>query len=261
MPMHLNPFAWLERKALFAPERSFRGDPSHVDLVYEDIFPVAADGVKLHGWNMPAESSSVVWLIFHGNGGNISVRLDQYRELRNRYGVSIIAIDYRGYGRSNGIPSEHGFYADAKATYELARSLFPENKIVIFGRSMGGPVAAQLASTTTASALILEASISSMPEIVRERAPWTHYSPARFMVRTKLNTTEFVAENSVPKMILHGDSDQTVSFRHSERIFSAAAEPKQIEIIPGGDHDGLDLVDSERYHAVVKDFLAKHNAL
>ncbi len=79
MPSFLHPFAWLERKVLFIPERSFRGTPDHVGLEFEDVFPVANDGVKLHGWHMPG-TSGVVWLIFHGNGGNIGVRLDQYHE-------------------------------------------------------------------------------------------------------------------------------------------------------------------------------------
>ena len=126
---------------------------------------------------------------------------------------------------------------------------------------MGGAVASQLVSVVTPNALILEASISSMPEIVRERAPWTHYSPARFMVRSKFETTSHVASNSVPKLILHGDADQTVSYQHSERIFAAATDPKQLEIIPNGDHDGLDLVDPERYHTVVSEFLREHDAL
>lgn len=259
---YMNPLAWLERKALFAPERSFRGNPEHVGLDYTDISPVTSDGVKLHGWHMPAGSASTpVWLILHGNGGNISVRLDQYKAIRDRYGASIVAIDYRGYGKSEGEPSEHGLYSDALAAYQLTKQLHPNSKIVAFGRSMGGAVASQLASVVTPTVLILEASISSMKEIVRERAPWTHYSPARIMVRSKFETTSHVANSSVPKLIIHGDSDQTVSFRHSERIFAAASEPKQLEIIPNGDHDGLDLVDPERYHSIVNEFLRDHGVL
>jgi fermentation-respiration switch protein FrsA (DUF1100 family) len=258
----LNPFAWLERKALFTPERSFRGNPEHVGLDYTDIFPATSDGVKLHGWHMPAGSPSAhVWLILHGNGGNISVRLDQYKAIRDRYGVSIVAIDYRGYGKSEGKPSEYGLYSDALAAYQLTQKLHPNSKIIVFGRSLGGAVASQLASVVTPPALILEASISSMKEIVRERAPWTHYSPARFMVRSKFETASHVSNSSVPKLIIHGDSDQTVSFQHSERIFAAASEPKQLEIIPSGDHDGLDLVDPERYHSVVSEFLRDHGVL
>jgi fermentation-respiration switch protein FrsA (DUF1100 family) len=262
----LHPFSWLEQKALFYPERSFRGDPGHVGLEFDDIFPVAADGVKLHGWHMPARSenartSGVVWLIFHGNGGNISVRLDQYKELHRRYGAPVIAIDYRGYGKSEGEPSERGFYADALATYEFARKLYTDRKIVVFGRSMGGAVAAQLASVVAPAALVLEASISSMREIIRERAPWTWYSPIRFMVRSSFDTARSVAGTTTPVLLFHGDSDQTVSYQNSERIFGAAAEPKQLEIIPDGDHDGLDLVDPDRYHATLTEFLRTHEAL
>ncbi len=126
---------------------------------------------------------------------------------------------------------------------------------------MGGPVAAQLASRTSPAVLILEAAISSMPEIMRERAPWIRFTPIPLMFRTKLDTKGFVAGSSVPTLILHGDSDQTVSYRNAERIFESASEPKQLEIIQGGDHDELDLVDPERYHAVLRDFLAKYDAL
>ena len=106
----LCPFSRLERQLLFVPERSFRGTPEHVGLAFEDIFPVTSGGVKLHGWHIPGKSTKVAWLIFHGNGGNISVRLDQYAEINRRYGASVVAIDYRGYGRSEGVPSETGFY-------------------------------------------------------------------------------------------------------------------------------------------------------
>jgi len=263
----LHPFAWLERKALFLPERSFRGTPDHVGLDHTDIAPVTADGVKLHGWHIPAavapseSEPGSVWLILHGNGGNISVRLDQYKEIHRRYNASIIAIDYRGYGRSEGEPSEEGLYADALAAYEFAKQLYPNKKIVVFGRSMGGAVAAQLASVVSPAALVLEASISSLQHIMFERAPWIRYTPIRFIVHSKFETVKHVALGSVPKLIFHGDADQTVSYRNSELIFSAATEPKQLEMVPGGDHDGLDLVDPEKYHLVLADFLDRHNAL
>ena len=84
------PFSRLERQLLFVPERSFRGTPEHVGLAFEDIFPVTSGGVKLHGWHIPGKSTKVAWLIFHGNGGNISVRLDQYAEINRRYGASVV---------------------------------------------------------------------------------------------------------------------------------------------------------------------------
>ena len=255
-----HPFKWLERKALYVPERSFRGTPDHVGLEYDDVFPVAADGVKLHGWHMPG-SSDVVWLILHGNGGNIGVRLDQYKAIHHRYGASIVAVDYRGYGRSDGEPSEEGFYADALAAYWLAAELHPGKRVVVFGRSMGGPVAAQLASIIDPAALVLEASISSLQAVMRERASWIRFTPFPMIIRAKFETTKYVANSSTPTLIFHGDSDQAVSIQNAERIFRAAAEPKQLEIIEEGDHDGLDLVDTDRYHSVLSEFLTAHDAL
>ena len=254
----MNPLSWLDwlvRLALFAPERSLRGSPEHVGLEYDDVFPVTADGVKLHGWHIPGLSPDIVWLIFHGNGGNISVRLDQYQEIRGRYGVSILAIDYRGYGRSEGVPSERGFYADALAAYKLSIELHPGKKVVLFGRSMGGSVAAQLASTVQPAALILEAAIGSIPDVMHERAAWTRFVPVHIIIQSRFDTTNYVANSPVPVLVIHGDSDRTVSVANAERIFEAASHPKQLEIVPGGDHDGLDLVDPERYHLVLGDFL------
>ena len=256
-----NPLKWLERQALFVPERSLRGTPEHVGLEFDDVFPVTADGVKLHGWNIPGPSPDVVWLIFHGNGGNISIRLDQYQEIHRRYGAAILAIDYRGYGRSEGVPSERGFYADALAAYNLATELHPGKKIVLFGRSMGGPVAAQLASIVQPAALILEAAISSVLDVMRDRAAWTRFVPVHFIMESRFNSTKYVANLSVPTLVIHGDSDRTVSVTNADRIYEAASDPKQLEIVPGGDHDGLDLVEPERYHLVVGDFLRKHDAL
>ncbi|MDA1278855.1 MAG: alpha/beta hydrolase [Chloroflexi bacterium] len=196
------------------PEHTFRGTPDHVGLGYEDIYPITVDEVTLHGWHIFGESD-VVWLIFHGNGGNISVRLDQYVELHRRYEASIVAIDYRGYGRSHGTPSEHGLYADAFATYEFTRKLYPGRKIVVFGRSMGAAVAAQLASVISPEALVLEAPVSSIPEVMREHAPWTRFTPLRLMIRAKFDTARYVSIIPTPVLLFHGDSDSTVSFRNS----------------------------------------------
>lgn len=254
------PLSWLERQLLFAPERSFRGTPEHVGLPFENVFPVASDGVQLHGWHILGESD-VVWLIFHGNGGNIGVRLDQYAEVHQRYGASVIAIDYRGYGRSSGVPSETGFYSDALAAYDLARILHPGKKIVLFGRSMGGAVAAQLATVTSPAALVLEATLSSVLAVTHEQAPWTRYVPMGLLLRSKFDAEGFVAKSQVPKLIFHGGSDTTVSQANSRRIFASARPPKQLQVIPGGDHNGLDLVDPELYHGILRDFLAEHGAL
>tara|TARA_Y100001934_G_scaffold246574_2_gene305743 strand:+ start:2451 stop:3257 length:807 start_codon:yes stop_codon:yes gene_type:complete len=260
----IHPFKWLEQKALFLPEKSFRGNPGHVGLDFSDIDLLLEDGIRLHGWHIPhpkAQQEGPVWLILHGNGGNISVRLDQYKELHDRYDAAVIAIDYRGYGKSSGFPSEHGLYADALAAYKHTQSIYPKNKIYIFGRSMGGAVASQLVTKVPANALILEASISSIQEIIKERSKWLRYFPLKLISSANFNTKEYVSTSKIPKLIFHGDSDKTVSHIHSERIYKFAREPKQLEIIAGGDHNGLDLVDPERYHAVLQKFLREHNLL
>jgi hypothetical protein len=108
---------------------------------------------------------------------------------------------------------------------------------------------------------VLEASISSIPDVMREKAPWTRFTPVRFIMRSKFATARYVTNQSTPLFVIHGDSDRTVSFENAERKFSAASQPKQLEIIPGGDHDELDLVDPQRYHLVLEEFLSRHYAL
>ncbi len=260
MPRLLNPFSLLERRVLFAPQRDLRGTPEHVGLCYEDIFPVTTDGLRLHGWNMPGESD-VVWIIFHGNGGNISVRLDQYQEIQRRYGASVIAIDYRGYGLSEGVPSGTGFYDDSLTTYRLVRQIYPQKKIVLFGRSMGGAVAAQLASVVSTAALLLEASIASIANVIREHAAWTRHVPISLLFRSKFDTQGYVASRAVPTLMLHGDCDRTVSYTNSERILSSVIGQKKLHIVTGGEHDGLDLVDPDEYHGVISEFLSENGAL
>jgi uncharacterized protein len=265
----LNPLAWIELQMLFIPERSFRGDPSHVGLDYQDVFPVTSDGVTLHGWHMPEAlgadkpSAKSVWLIFHGNGGNVGGRLDQYQEIHRRYGMPIVVVDYRGYGRSEGEPSEHGLYADARAAYDLVRQLHPNKKVIVFGRSLGGPVAAQLTSDVQPAVLVLEAAISSVRAMLVERIPWAKFTPIPLFLRSKFDTLAHVANLTTPTLILHGDADQTVSPDNSKRIYEAlpSSTTKTIEIVTDGDHNGLDLVDPERYHHVLRSFLSDNDAL
>ena len=151
--------------------------------------------------------------------------------------------------------------ADALATYELACELHPGKQIVVFGRSMGGAVAAQLATVTSPAVLVLEATFSSILDMTRELAPWTRFLPMGLLLKTRFDTVGYVSNSTVPKLIFHGDSDRTVPHTSSARIFAAARPQKKLHLIPGGDHDGLDLVDPAGYHGILREFLAEHGAL
>ncbi|MGA0275417.1 MAG: alpha/beta hydrolase [Dehalococcoidia bacterium] len=253
-----NPLGWLERLLLYGPERSYRGTPEHLDMDYEDVFLETSDSIRIHSWLIRGPEK-LVFLIFHGNGGNISVRLDQYRDLNNRLGASVLAVDYRGYGQSDGTPSEDGLYEDARTSLEYVNRELPDSKIVVFGRSLGSAVASNLAQNNPQiDALILEAGLSSIQQVMFEYSPWTKYSPVRFILRANYPTLEHVKNIRCPVLILHGTADSTVSHGNSKRIFAAANEPKQLELIEGGDHDFLDQVNPEKYYESITSFLQSY---
>ena len=140
-------------------------------------------------------------------------------------------------------------------------NFIPGKQIVVFGRSLGGAVAAQLATVTSPAVLVLEATFSSILDMTRELAPWTRFLPMGLLLKTRFDTVGYVSNSTVPKLIFHGDSDRTVPHTSSARIFAAARPQKKLHLIPGGDLDGLDLVDPAGYHGILREFLAEHGAL
>ncbi len=159
----------LDRVFLYFPERVLNVVPSDAGLVYEDASFVTSDGVRLQGWFVPG-GGDVTWLWFHGNAGNIGHRLENLRQLHERLGVSVLLFDYRGYGLSEGAPSEEGIYLDAKAALKYLRSRpdIREDRIVYFGRSIGGAVAVDLARSEPPYALILESPLPSVGFVARQ---------------------------------------------------------------------------------------------
>ena len=129
-------------------------------------------------------------------------------------------------------PFRTWFYADALTAYNFATDLHPGKKIILFGRPMDGAVAAQLASITQPAALNFEAAISSVPDVMRERAGWTRFVPVHFIMQSRFNSKKHIANLPVPTLVIHGDSGRTVSTENAERLYGAASDPKQLEIIP-----------------------------
>ena len=157
-----------QSRLVFFPDRRMAGTPADIGLGYEDVFITAADGVTLHGWFVPGEGRQTV-LFFHGNAGNISHRLDSIR-IFHSLGLAVMAVDYRGYGRSEGRMSEQGSYRDAEAAYRYLiedRCIDPES-IVFFGRSMGSAVAIELATRFRPAALIAESCFTSLRDVGAE---------------------------------------------------------------------------------------------
>jgi hypothetical protein len=211
--------------------------PRALGLDFEDVSLRTVDGVNLNGWFVPARASRGVVLFFHGNAGNISHRLD-WLLMFSRLGYASFIIDYRGYGRSEGKPSEHGTYRDAEAAWAHltgARGIAPQD-IVIFGESLGGAVAARLAAGARPRALVLHSAFTSLPDLGAQIYP---IFPVRWLARIEYDTRSHLARLACPLLVAHSPDDEIVPFAHGRALFAAAPEPKSFLELAGGHNDGL----------------------
>ena len=247
-------FLVFERANLYFPTRTLEAAPDEIGLAYQDVFLTASDGVKLHGWFIPSAARGRAVLFFHGHAGNISHRL-QTIAILHRLGLAALMIDYRGYGRSGGRPSEEGLYRDAEAAYDWlrARPEIDPSSIVAFGRSLGGAVAVELARRRTVSALIVESAFSSTADIGREVLP---FLPVRLLVTQRFDSIAKVGSLAVPKLFIHARQDEIIPFSHGERLFRAAAEPKRFVALRGGHNDAF-LLPENAYPGILARFFGE----
>ena len=243
----------IERHFIYFPDRDLVGSPAEVGLPFDEVSFSASDGVQLHGWFVPGKSD-VTWLWFHGNAGNISHRLHNLRLLHQRLGVNILLFDYRGYGRSEGKPSEQGTYRDAEAALAYLRSRpdVDNGKIVYFGRSLGAGVAVELARRDPPHALILESPVPSIPRMARLSFPYLPLGP---LLSTRYDSLAKIGAIEAPLLLLHGDKDDIIPIKEGRRLFDAASEPKSFYTIQGAGHNDTYSVGGEEYLAALSDFL------
>jgi len=226
-------------------------------LPLEDIWFQSSDGTKLFGWYAENAATSAVVLWCHGNAGNIIHRLENLRELY-RLGLSVFLFDYRGYGRSQGSPSEEGLYQDALGAYDqLTRTrLIRPERIVLFGRSLGAAVAVEVASHKLAAGLILESSFPSIEAVAR-----FHYGglPVHWLLGAEFRLIDRLPHLSLPKLIVHGDQDEIIPLELGRQVFEAAKPPKTFYVIKGADHNNIYHVGGEPYFHRFTEFV--HSAI
>jgi len=214
------------------------------------------DGLTLGSWVIPAGPDSTgYWvLICHGNAGNLSEfgRPAHYARLRT-LGLSLLAFDYRGYGESEGTPSEAGLYRDADAAYQYLRGglRVPPERIIVFGHSLGSAVAVDLASRVPAAGLILDGALTSVIERGAELYP---YIPVRWIGRSRFSSIDKISRVSIPKLFLHARADDVVPLAHGRRLFEAALPPKTFVELNGGHGDAFEL-DSASYFGSIRKFV------
>jgi hypothetical protein len=244
----------MQARMLYLPDvpgRTLDRTPADIGAYYTDVSIRTSDGVRLHGWYVPGNSDRVL-LFFHGNAGNISHRLESIRQFL-QLGLSVLIIDYRGYGQSDGRTSEQGIYRDAEAAWQylVETNATPAGRIVLFGRSLGASAAAYLAARHRPLALVVESSFTSVPDIAGEYYPWL---PVRWLSRLRHPTEDFVRQVACPVLVIHSRDDEIVPFRHGEAIFAAAGEPKALLELRGTHNDAF-LRDERNYLAGLGAFL------
>jgi uncharacterized protein len=228
----------------------------------EDVQLAAADGVRLHGWYctpqvgrggaLEAVETERTLLFLHGNAGNLSHRYEIIEHFV-KLPVNVLIIDYRGYGKSEGRPSEEGLYADARAAWDYltqARGM-PASQIVIFGESLGGAVAIDLATKTQACGLIVQSSFTSIADMAAEVLPFV----PPFILRTKMDSLSKIGQVSSPKLFIHSQADEIVPYRLGRRLFDAAHAPKQFYEVKNAPHNLTFDIGGAAYYEALRDFI------
>lgn len=244
---------FLQDGVIYQPSREVDLAPSDAGLRYDDVLFRTSDEVALHGWFIPAEESSgEVLLFFHGNAGNISHRLGSIRIFHD-LGLDVFIFDYRGYGRSEGKPSEEGLYADGRAAlgFLLEKGYSPED-VIAFGRSLGGAVAAKISSETPPAALILESTFTSLAAMASRAAP---LFPVRFLLRSGYRTDRILPGIRCPVLVVHSPEDDIIPYCNGTKLLELAPEPKRFLQISGGHNEGF-LLSAPLYSQGLASFLS-----
>ncbi|MCB9772454.1 MAG: alpha/beta hydrolase [Candidatus Omnitrophica bacterium] len=249
---------FLEAVSLFIPSRKITMTPKEVGLDFEDIYFLTQDHVQINGWLVKAkvDSDKVSTILFcHGNAGNIGDRVEKIQNFRD-LGLNVFIFDYRGYGKSQGRPTEKGMYLDVAAAldYLQSRQDIAAERIIVYGASMGGVAAIDIVSKRPVLALIADSTFTSSADMAKTIIPFV---PA-FILGTKLDNATKIKGIIVPKLFIHSPSDETVPFRLGQKLFKLAPEPKEFLVISGNHNEGF-ILSQDIYLPGIENFLNKYN--
>jgi fermentation-respiration switch protein FrsA (DUF1100 family) len=249
----------IDRYFVFFPDRAIVTDPGEWGLAFDEARFTAADGVELHGWFVPGRSDTTL-LLSHGNAGNISGLMRNLEEMHRYLGVNVLTFDYRGFGLSDGSASEDGTYLDAEAAlaYLRSRDDVDQDRIVLFGRSLGGAVAVEMAARHDFYAVLLESPFTSIQAMARHHYPFL--PGVGKLVKTRYDSMSKIKDVRSPLMVLHGDRDGTVPIAMGREIYDAATVPKRFYTIDGADHNDTYVVGGRAYYDTIAGFLKEPNA-
>ena len=244
---------FMQSSFTFQPTREVLYNPGDIKLEYENVQLKTSDNLMLSAWYIPAKNSRLTLLFCHGNGGNISDRLASIN-IFNELGVNCLIFDYRGYGTSQGKPTEKGLYIDAQTAYDWLineKKMSPEN-IIIYGQSLGGSVAAYHASNVNTKGLIIESCFTSFADIAKKYYP---YMPIKLLAKYRFKTIDYLKKVKCPVLIIHSRNDELIPFEFGLRLYEEAAkEPKDFLEISGSHNEGF-LISEQIYREGLSNWL------
>lgn len=242
---------YIENRGVFFPIKNIEITPDFINLPFEDIYIQTKDNIKINGWFISSNNAKYTILFCHGNAGNIADRLDKISLLYG-LGVNIFIIDYRGFGRSQGRPSESGLYLDAEAAYNYLVNIkkILAQQIILYGESLGTVAVINLAAKLKVKAIILEGAFSSGKDMARKIYPFL----PTFLFSNKFDSQFAIREIGAPKLFIHSRDDEIVPFNLARKLYDVSREPKQfIEI--QGDHNNAFLDSKETYISSIAAFI------
>jgi len=242
---------YLESVTVFHPSHELSATPSQRGLDFENVTLRTKDHYLINGWLMKHPRAASTMLYFHGNAGNIADRLDKISVFYN-LGLNVFIIDYRGYGKSQGKPSEHGIYEDALAAYDYlaARPDIARDKIWAYGASLGGAVAVDLSTKRHLACLIIDSSFSSAADMGKTIYPLI----PSFFLQTKMDSSAKIKNITIPKLFFHSPEDRVVPIRLGRKLYEAAPSPKKFIETSGG-HNDNHVVTQEIWIQGIREFL------
>lgn len=241
-----------ERRFVFFPESEIARTPEEAGLRYEDVYLRSSDGLTLHGWFVSAQGTATsrtqTWLWFHGNGGNLGTRVGQLERAHRLLGVNQFIFDYRGYGQSEGRPTERGTYRDARAALDYLRERPDVNsdRIVYFGHSLGAAIAIELAVAHPPYGMALVGPFASIADMAKLALP---IPLAGWLVRGHYNSMQRISKVHTPMLVLHGENDEIVPHSQGMKLYQAANRPKRFVTLHGATHNNA--------HHVAADVMAR----
>ena len=248
-----SPTAPLESRGIFQPARYPHGEWNQTAVLAQDAHFAAADGTKLHGWYVAHAAPKAHVLLLHGNAGNVTLLAQTLRTLNRRHNLAVLALDYRGFGKSEGKPTEQGLYQDARAArrWLAEKENIAETDVVLMGISIGGAVAVDLAASEGARGLVISNTFTSLPAAAQHQLPWL---PMGLILSTRMNSLAKIKDYAGPLLISHGDADEVVHYEHGKQLFEAAAGPKRFITNAGGKHNDP---QPEEYRQALDEFLGQ----